>query len=211
MDPDPAGSMVAEVEYAGNSGADKIFLDRTTTAGLSRSARIPADTTFISDLQGFHHRFDGFSLISYGLPESNKISAIHWYAPGGTTPDHTLTQELQTNQGGNEWYQITYRPIRSLDCLVGNVTSIPLSLSCKLETLLPLNDILLSEGTVPVWADAEVADLWKKIFALLLEESFNAYNYSSQNSTIDLSINIPDLSADDALQINSEWKIEKHR
>ncbi|WP_222848298.1 hypothetical protein [Parabacteroides johnsonii] len=210
MDPDPAKTMVAEVGYDGNSGADKIFLDWTTKAGLSQSARIPADTMFVSDLQGFSHRFDGFSLISYGLPENNKIKAINWYAPGGAVPDYSLMQELQTNQGGNEWYQITYRPILSLDCL-GNASPVVISLSCKLETLLPLKDILQPEGTDPVWTNTEVEDLWKEIVKLLAEENFRVYNYSAENSTVDLSVGVPDLSKDEALQINSEWKVEKHR
>lgn len=211
MDPDPAKTMMAEVGYADNSGADKIFLDRTTKAALSQSARIPVDTMFVSDLQGFSHRFDGFSLISYGLPENNKITAINWYAPGRTDPDHSLKQELQTNQGGNEWYQITYRPILSLDCL-NNTNTIAHSLSCKLKTLLPLKDILQSAGTDPVlWTDEEVEALWKAIVELLAEENFRVYNYSAANSTVDLPIGVPDLSKDEALQINSEWKVEKHR
>ena len=119
-------------------------------------------------------------------------------------------QELQTNQGGNEWYQITYRPILSLDCL-GNASPVVISLSCKLETLLPLKDILQPEGTDPVWTNTEVEDLWKEIVKLLAEENFRVYNYSAENSTVDLSVGVPDLSKDEALQINSEWKVEKHR
>lgn len=215
MDPDPAKTMVAEVGYAGSSGADKIFLDWTTKAALSQSARIPVDTMFVSDLQGFPHRFDGFSLISYGLPENNKITAINWYASDGTTSDHTLTQPLQTNQGGNEWYQVTYRPIHSLDCL-GNPNLISVEMVCDINTLLPLREMLpkVGEGT-PAWTDEEVVDLRAAMIELLKTDAFKAYKYppagDGTGETITLPVGVPDLSADDALQINSEWKVEKHR
>lgn len=206
----------AEVVYDSGSGANRIFLDRTAEAGLSTSARIPVDTTYISELQGFFHRFEGFSLISYGLPGQNKITAINWYASDGTTPNHTLTQELQTNQGGNEWYQITYRPIHSLDCL-GNANPISVGMVCDINTLLPLREMLPKEGEeTSVWTDEEVEALRAAMIGLLNTDDFKAYKYTAPTSdgtgeTITLPVGIPNLSADDALQINSEWKVEKHR
>ncbi|WP_455623535.1 hypothetical protein [Parabacteroides sp.] len=205
----------AEVVYGSGSGANRIFLDRTAKAGLSTSARIPVDTTYISELQqGFFHRFEGFSLISYGLPGQNKITAIKWYASDGTT--HTLTQELQTNQGGNEWYQVTYRPIHSLDCL-GNPNPIPVGMVCDINTLLPLREMLPKEGEeTSAWTDEEVEALRAAMIGLLNTDDFKAYKYTAPTSdgtgeTITLPVGVPDLSADDALQINSEWKVEKHR
>lgn len=205
----------AEVVYDSGSGVDRIFLDRTAKAGLSTSARMPVDTTYISELQGFSHRFEGFSLISYGLPGQNKIMAINWYASDGTTSDHTLTQPLQTNQGGNEWYQVTYRPIHSLDCLV-NANPISVEMVCDINTLLPLREMLpkVGEGT-PAWTDEEVVDLRAAMIELLKTDAFKAYKYApagdGTGETITLPVGVPDLSADDALQINSEWKVEKHR
>ena len=53
------------------------------------------------------------------------------------------------------------------------------------------------------------------MIGLLNTDDFKAYKCApagdGTGETITLPVGVPDLSADDALQINSEWKVEKHR
>lgn len=73
----------------------------------------------------------------------------------------------------------------------------------------------VGEGT-PAWTDEEVVALRAAMIGLLKTDVFKAYKYTAPagdgtGETITLPVGVPDLSADDALQINSEWKVEKHR
>ena len=154
--------------------------------------RIEADAT-TSEL-GDLNEYVGFNWVGFANPEQNTVEEIKWYANAATTDvSFTLTPQVKTGQGTNEWYQIAYRPVASLSLKEGWTAS-PLSYEFDLATALPFDEV--TEVT------AENMEAFKEAINEALQNAALT-SYGTTLGAITLSFDIPDFRS--ALTVTESW------
>ena len=144
--------------------------------------------------------------MGFADPTQNIINEIKWYTSETSTDvvqilkrqkeeEGSLVDDpIQTGQGINEKFVVTYRPINELT-VVGADTKSDIQVVCDLTTALPFE----AEGK-----DALLVAI-EKAFA----GSQDVANYGKSLDEVILTTTLPDLSSEDVLKITPEWKIAK--
>lgn len=189
----PAQVTHAQVTYADNSRVDRYFFNKAvkqvTEVGVSPSN--PFDATI--EVNGY--TYEGFNLVSFALAEGNKSTKIELYNGDRSVESFDVPENAaQTGQGTNEWYQLLYRPIVSIE--EGNFTKdIIININPDLETALPFSVLNKAE------------DYITKLKKIMLEALNDGKSDSEKLSSLKeykLTISVPDLSAED-VKINDSW------
>ncbi len=187
----------ATIEYEGQSGVNTYYLsEKAPTSSLEKSLRIEADLTV--EREGVPYL--GFQWIGLADPTMNKIAKVCWYQTAeAPTATEIFTPEtfIRTEQGINEKYVVSYRPINQLDLKKIGENSKAATKStrivCNLRTALPF-----------VETDrAMVAD----IDSILCKGEIDGYK--DKLNAMTLSINYPDVTSNEVLEITDAWKISK--
>lgn len=191
----------AEVFYQGGSRVNQFFINKTVKHSAGNAPRVEADAKKTE--AGITYR--GFNLVGFADPTQNIINEIKWYASETSTDivqtlkrqkegDADLEDDpIQTGQGINEKYVVTYRPINELT-VVGADTKSDIQVVCDLTTALPFE----AEGK------DNLLNAIKKAFA----ESQDVANCGKSLDEVILTTTLPDLSKSDVLKITPEWTIE---
>ena len=181
----------AKITYKDGSQVDQYFFNKAvkqvTEVGVSPS--IPFDAT--TKVNGY--TYEGFNLVSFALAEGNKSTKIELYN-GDTSVESFEVPEnaAQTGQGTNEWYQLLYRPIVSIE--EGSFTK-DIIINPDLETTLPFSILNKPEDYI-----SELKGIMLEALndgKSDLEKLFSLKEYK-------LTISVPDLSAEDVI-INDSW------
>lgn len=181
----------AKITYKDGSQVDQYFFNKAvkqvTEVGVSPS--IPFDAT--TKVNGY--TYEGFNLVSFALAEGNKSTKIELYN-GDTSVESFEVPEnaAQTGQGTNEWYQLLYRPIVSIE--EGSFTK-DIIINPDLETTLPFSVLNKPEDYI-----SELKGIMLEALndgKSDLEKLFSLKEYK-------LTISVPDLSAEDVI-INDSW------
>ena len=191
----------AEVFYQGGSRVNQFFINKTVKHSAGNAPRVEADAKKTE--AGITYR--GFNLVGFADPTQNIINEIKWYASETSTDVvQTLKRQkegdagleddpIQTGQGINEKYVVTYRPINELT-VVGADTKSDIQVVCDLTTALPFE----AEG--------------KDALLLAIEKAFagsqDVANYGKSLDEVILTTTLPDLSSEDVLKITPKWTIE---
>ncbi len=187
----------ASIDYEGQSGVNTYYLsEKATTSSLEKSLRIEADLT--EKREGVPYL--GFQWVGLADPTMNKIAKLCWYRTAeAPTATEIFTPEtfIRTEQGINEKYVVSYRPINQLDLKKIGENSKAATKStrivCNLRTALPF-----------VETDrAMVAD----IDSILCKGEIDGYK--DKLNAMTLSINYPDVTSNEVLEITDAWKISK--
>lgn len=183
----------AKVTYSDGSQVDRYFFDKTVQpiTGEGVSPSIPFDAT--TKVNGY--TYEGFNLVSFALAGGNKSTKIE--LSNGKTSVETFDvpeNAAQTGQGTNEWYQLLYRPIVSIE--EGNFTKdIIININPDLETALPFSVLNKAEDYI--------TEL-KKIMLEALNDGKSDSEKLSSLKEYKLTISVPDLSAVEVI-INDSW------
>lgn len=191
----------AEVFYQDDSRVNQFFINKTVKQSAGNAPRVEADAKKTE--AGITYR--GFNLVGFADPTQNIINEIKWYASETSTDVvQTLKRQkegdagleddpIQTGQGINEKYVVTYRPINELT-VVGADTKSDIQVVCDLTTALPFE----AEG--------------KDALLLAIEKAFagsqDVANYGKSLDEVILTTTLPDLSSEDVLKITPKWTIE---
>ena len=144
--------------------------------------------------------------MGFANPTQNIINEIKWYASETSTDvvqtlkrqkegDACLEDDpIQTGQGINEKYVVTYRPINELT-VVGADTKSDIQVVCDLTTALPFEE--------------EGKDNLLKAIEKAFAESQDVAIYGKGLKEVILTTTLPDLSNLEVLKITPEWKIAK--
>lgn len=190
----PAQVTHAQVTYADDSRVDRYFFNKAvkqvTEVGVSPS--IPFDATI--EVNGY--TYEGFNLVSFALAEGNKSTKIELYGDTSVESFDVPENAAQTGQGTNEWYQLLYRPIESIEIAQGEESKrLGIEINPDLEAALPFDDVL--EMT---------ADEVEALKAVMLE-ALNAEKPEADPITslkaYKLNIQVPDLSEE--IVIHDSW------
>ena len=191
----------AEVFYQDDSRVNQFFINKTVKHSAGNAPRVKADAKKTE--AGITYR--GFNLVGFADPTQNIINEIKWYASETSTDIvQTLKRQkeeegsfvddpIQTGQGINEKFVVTYRPINELT-VVGADTKSDIQVVCDLTTALPFE----AEGK-----DALLVAI-EKAFA----GSQDVANYGKSLDEVILTTTLPDLSSEDVLKITPKWTIE---
>lgn len=197
-----AEGQYAEMVYAGSTtinneeGMNQYYL--LPGKGVAHGAnvtfpRIEADVT-TSEL-GDLNEYVGFNWVGFANPERNTVEEIEWYADETEeNVSFTLTPQVKTGQGTNEWYQIAYRPVASLSLKEGATS--PLSYVFDLATALPFDEV--TEVT------AENMEAFKAAINKALEDAALT-SYGTTLGAITLNFDIPNFGNDDVLTVTESW------
>lgn len=192
----------AEVFYQDDSRVNQFFINKTVKHSAGNAPRVEADAKKTE--AGITYR--GFNLVGFADPTQNIINEIKWYTSETSTDvvqilkrqkeeEGSLVDDpIQTGQGINEKFVVTYRPINELT-VVGADTKSDIQVVCDLTTALPFE----AEGK-----DALLVAI-EKAFA----GSQDVANYGKSLDEVILTTTLPDLSSEDVLKITPEWKIAK--
>ena len=187
----------AEVAYTDKSGVNQFFLNKTVTHSAEKAPRVEADT--IKTEAGITYR--GFNLVGFADPTQNIISEIKWYASETAQEAvQTLKRQkegdagleddpIQTEQGINEKYVVTYRPINELEVAANATTNKEVKVICDLGSVLSFSD-----------------DVKNAITEAFKDETIRN-TYGESLSKVILTTTLPDLSNPEVLKITPEWKI----
>ena len=183
----------ASIDYEGQSGVNTYYLsEKATTSSLEKSLRIEADLT--EKREGVPYL--GFQWVGLADPTMNKIAKLCWFQTAeAPTATEIFTPEtfIRTEQGINEKYVVSYRPINQLDLKVRKENTKSTRIVCNLRTALPF-----------VETDrAMVAD----IDSILCKGEIDGYK--DKLNAMTLSINYPDVTSNEVLEITDAWKISK--
>lgn len=195
------GSYVT-ISYEANSGVQTYHLKEQQPKGnLAESLRIEADTTVIREGVSYL----GFNWLGLADPASNKVSSVSWYqAEDATQPAYTLSvgnTSLSTNQEMNEKRSVLYRPMNELNLILSNgkwKQSKTTLIICNLKEVLPFekfNTTLFDKEKMI----AEIEEL------LLKGTPIPGYQYPLDQMV--LTIDYPDITNDEVLEIKSIWEI----
>lgn len=195
------GSYVT-ISYEANSGVQTYHLKEQQPKGnLAESLRIEADTTVIREGVSYL----GFNWLGLADPTSNKVSSVSWYqAEDATQPAYTLSvgnTSLSTNQEMNEKRSVLYRPMNELNLILSNgkwKQSKTTLIICNLKEVLPF------EKFNTTLFDKE--EMITEIEELLLKGTpIAGYQYPLDQMV--LTIDYPDITNDEVLEIKSIWEI----
>lgn len=191
----------AEVFYQDDSRVNQFFINKTVKHSAGNAPRVEADAKKTE--AGITYR--GFNLVGFADPTQNIINEIKWYTSETSTDVvQTLKRQkeeegslvddpIQTGQGINEKFVVTYRPINELT-VVGADTKSDIQVVCDLTTALPFE----AEG--------------KDALLIAIEKAFagsqDVANYGKSLDEVILTTTLPDLSSEDVLKITPEWTIE---
>lgn len=175
----------AKVTYSDGSQVDRYFFDKTVKQVKGVSPLIPFDAT--TKVGGY--TYEGFNLVSFALAGGNKSTKIE--LSNGETFD-VPENAAQTGQGTNEWYQLLYRPIVSIE--EGSFTK-DIIINPDLETALPFSVLNKPEDYI--------TEL-KGIMLDALNDGKSDLEKFSSLKEYKLTISVPDLSAED-VTINDSW------
>lgn len=191
----------AEVFYQDDSRVNQFFINKTVKHSAGNAPRVEADAKKTE--AGITYR--GFNLVGFADPTQNIINEIKWYTSETSTDvvqilkrqkeeEGSLVDDpIQTGQGINEKFVVTYRPINELT-VVGADTKSDIQVVCDLTTALPFE----AEGK-----DALLVAI-EKAFA----GSQDVANYGKSLDEVILTTTLPDLSSEDVLKITPKWTIE---
>ena len=191
----------AEVIYQGDSRVNQFFLNKTVKHSAGNAPRVEADT--IKTEAGVKYR--GFNLVGFADPTQNIISEIKWYASETAQETvQTLKRQkegdagleddpIKTEQGINEKYVVTYRPINELTVVSTETKKV--QVVCNLTTALPFEE--------------EGKDNLLKAIEKAFVESQDVANCGKSLDEVILTTTLPDLSSEDVLKITPEWQIAK--
>lgn len=183
----------ASIDYEGKSGMSKYYLSgKAPDFSLEKSLRIEADLTV--EQEGVSYL--GFQWIGLADPTMNKIAKLCWYRTAeASTATEIFTPEtfIQTEQGINEKYVVSYRPINQLDLKVRKENIKSTRIVCNLRTTLPFVET----------DSAMVAD----IDSVLCKGLINGYK--DKLNAVTLRITYPDITKNEVLEITDAWKISK--
>lgn len=185
----------AKVTYSNGSQVDRYFFDKTVkqVTGEGVSPSIPFDATTTVGV----YTYEGFNLVSFALAEGNKSTKIELYNGNTSVESFDVPENAaQTGQGTNEWYQLLYRPIESIEIAQGEESKrLGIEINPDLEAALPFDDVL--EMT---------ADEVEALKAVMLE-ALNAEKPEADPITslkaYKLNIQVPDLSEE--IVIHDSW------
>lgn len=183
----------AKVTYSDGSQVDRYFFDKTVkqVTGEGVSPLIPFDAT--TKVGGY--TYEGFNLVSFALAEGNKSTKIELYNGEMSVESFVVPENAtQTGQGTNEWYQLLYRPIVSIEEEEGNFTK-NIIINPDLETALPFSVLNKAEDYI--------TEL-KKIMLEALNDGISDSEKLSSLKEYKLTISVPDLSAEGVI-INYSW------
>ena len=192
----------AEVFYQDDSRVNKFFINKTVKHSAGNAPRVEADAKKTE--AGITYR--GFNLVGFADPTQNIINEIKWYASETSTDVvQTLKRQkegdagleddpIQTGQGINEKYVVTYRPINELT-VVGADTKSDIQVVCDLTSALPFEE--------------EGKDNLLKAIEKAFAESQDVAIYGKGLKEVILTTTLPDLSNLEVLKITPEWKIAK--
>ena len=189
----------AEVIYQGDSRVNQFFLNKTVKHSAGNAPRVEADT--IKTEAGVKYR--GFNLVGFADPTQNIISEIKWYASETAQETvQTLKRQkegdagleddpIKTEQGINEKYVVTYRPINELEVAANATTNKEVKVICDLESVLSFSNEV-KEAITEAFKDETIRN-----------------TYGESLSKVILTTTLPDLSNPEVLKITPEWKIAK--
>ena len=182
----------AKVTYGDDSQVDRYFFDKTVqqVTGEGVSPSIPFDAT--TKVNGY--TYEGFNLVSFALAKGNKSTKIE-LCNGETSVELFAVPEnaAQTGQGTNEWYQLLYRPIVSID---GGNAKKNIIINPDLGTALPFS--LLSDKS-----DEYISGL-KEIMLEALNNGKSGSEILSSLKEYKLTISVLDLSIEGVI-IKDSW------
>lgn len=183
----------ATIDYEGKSGMSKYYLSgKAPDFSLEKSLRIEADlATTREDIP-----YLGFQWIGLSDPTKNHIAKVSWYQTAdATTEAETFapTAAIQTELGMNEKCAIYYRPASELDLKKewGNVKTT--QIVCNLRTALPFAET----------DSAMVADINAAL------EGGKIPGYTTKLEEMILTINYPDITNSEVLEIKDRWELIK--
>ena len=191
----------AEVFYQGDSRVNQFFINKTVKHSAGNAPRVEADVKKTE--AGITYR--GFNLVGFADPTQNIINEIKWYTSETSTDVvQTLKRQkeeegslvddpIQTGQGINEKFVVTYRPINELT-VVGADTKSDIQVVCDITTALPF--------------EAEEKDALLVAIEKAFAGSQDVANYGKSLDEVILTTTLPDLSSEDVLKITPKWTIE---
>lgn len=189
----------ATISYEGKSGVNTLHLSgKNPTASLTESLCLKVDTAIMWN--GVPYL--GFNWLGLADPANNRVSTVSWYS-SETKKNPTLTlsvgtPSLSTNQDMNEKRSVLYRPMDEFNLILWNKTK-QTQIICDLKRVLPF-DKLKDEGLF------KTEDFIKDIEKLLKNKTlFPGYQYPLDQMV--LTIDYPDITNDEVLEIKSIWEI----
>lgn len=181
----------AKITYKDGSQVDQYFFNKAvkqvTEVGVSPS--IPFDAT--TKVNGY--TYEGFNLVSFALAEGNKSTKIELYNGETSVESFDVPENAaQTGQDTNEWYQLLYRPIVSIE--EGDAKK-DIIINPDLETALPFSVLNNTED--------DITELKGIMLEALNADKPDSEKLSSLKE-YKLTISVPDLSAVEVI-INDSW------
>ena len=173
----------AKVTYASNTLGDEYYFNKSTK--IENNEVTTPSIPFDDEETILPYEYRGFNWVGFANAEGNKATKITLTKADGTTKEYSVgLNATQTEQGTNEWYYVTYRPIAGI--AKGSET-IERNIVVDLDAALPFASL----GKT----DEEIVDL-KTAMQTALVDGVDIANYT-------LTISIPDLSKE--MVITDSW------
>lgn len=193
----------ATIFYEAKSGVQTYHLKEQQPKGnLAESLRMKADTTVFREGVSYL----GFNWLGLADPASNKVSSVSWYqTKDATQPAYTLSvgnTSLSTNQEMNEKRSVLYRPMNELNLIPSNgkwKQTKETQIICNLKEILPLDKL---DNTQIFDKEKMIADI-----EILLGKGTLIPGYQYPLEKMVLTIDYPDITNDEVLEIKSIWEI----